>query len=65
MVNLRLKIALLEAGVDGQDLAAQIERHETHFSKQLNGTRPFSADDRAKIAKILRRPERDLFPDLT
>jgi transcriptional regulator with XRE-family HTH domain len=65
MVHLRLKLAMVEAGMTGVDIAARLGKHHTQFSRQLHGVRPFSAEDRRNVAKILRRPERDLFPDPT
>ena len=62
MVNLKLKIALLEAGVKANELAARLDKHKTQLSKQINGARPFSAEDRRRVAAMLRRPERELFP---
>jgi transcriptional regulator with XRE-family HTH domain len=65
VLNLKLKIACLEAGIEEREIAARLGKHKTQFSKAMHGVRRFTAEDRQKIAKILRRPERELFPDAT
>ena len=61
--NLALKVALIESRKKQIDVAQRAGIHETKFSKIVNGYRVPSADEKRAIARILRRPIQELFPE--
>ena len=64
-MNTALKIAFIESGKKQIDVAAAIGMDNTKLSQIIHGRRDASDDDRRALAKALRRPISQLFPEVT
>lgn len=62
-LNLALKFAIIESGTSQTVVAAKAEMHESKLSQIINGHRVASETERKRIAKVLRRPVQELFPE--
>ncbi len=60
--NVALKIALVTRGVSQQAAAACIHLDVWRFSRIVNGREAPSPRVKAALAKLLKRPARELFP---
>jgi transcriptional regulator with XRE-family HTH domain len=62
-INIPLKIAIMESGKSQSDIAQTIGMYEPKLSRIVRGyAHPTEAEMRA-LAKVLRRPVQQLFPD--
>lgn len=59
-----LKIAILQAGLTHEELAERIAVHEGHLCHILSGRRRLTPRRRDELAKWLRRPAAELFPEI-
>lgn len=62
-MNIRLKLAFIEAGVTQQEIASETNIHFSRLSRIVRGWTPATDDEQKAIAKALRRQRADLFPD--
>lgn len=63
-MNAVLKLAILESGKTQMDIAAEVGVHFTKLSMIVRGHRQPSATEQRRIARVLRRPVHDLFPEV-
>ena len=60
--NTALKLAMIERRVRQITVAHRAGIHESRFSKIVNGHDQARADEKAAIARVLRKPVDQLFP---
>ncbi len=60
-MNLKLKTAILEAGITQKELAQKTQINEGLLSLGVNGRYIFDAIQKARIAKALKKPVSELF----
>jgi len=61
--NVRLKVAVIEDGRHGYEVATAAHLHPNVFSRIISGSLQPSAGARKRIAQVLNRPESELFED--
>lgn len=61
--NRALRIAILDSGKPQIVIAKKAHIHETRLSKIVNGHLNARDEERAALARALRRPVDDLFPE--
>ena len=62
-VNSKLKIAILEAGIDQRTVAKETGIHEAHISMAIHGRYLLDPIQKEEIAKSLRRDKKELFQE--
>ena len=60
-MRVKLKVAIIEAGLTQREVAKRIGMHDTKLSAIINEYRLPSEDEQRAIAKVLRKPVGDLF----
>ena len=60
-MNIRLKIAILENGLSQRDLARLTGIHESIISMAVHGKYNLDSAQRAKISKIIGKPQKLIF----
>jgi len=61
--GVRIKCALIEAGLYQKDLGAALGMGYTTLNMKIIGERPWSEEEKERVAKILGKPATELFPD--
>jgi len=62
--NRALKIAIIDSGRTQRAIARSARIDETRFSRIVSGQVQTVAKERRRIARVLRKPEAELFPDV-
>ncbi len=62
-MNLQLKLAILENGLSQRELARKTGIHESFISMAVRGKYNLDEIQRAKIAKAIGKPEKEIFRD--
>lgn len=60
-MRLKLKIAMLEKGISGRQLAREVGINESIMSLVVNGKYNLSPDQQERIARVLEKPIDQLF----
>ncbi len=55
--------AIFDSGQSQRAIAKKAQIEESKFSKIVNGWREASEDEQKRVARVLRRPIADLFPE--
>jgi len=63
MCNTRLKIAIIESGRKGYEIAHQLNWHPTKVSQIVIGAHKPNSDEQLQLAAILDRTVTELFPE--
>lgn len=61
--NAALKLAIFNSGKRQIDIAEKAGMDETKLSKIIRGYRTASPEERSALARVLRKPIHELFPD--
>ena len=61
IMNLSLKMAILQSGITQRQLAKKTRIHESLISMAVNGKYNFDARQKTRIAKVLGKRETELF----
>jgi len=62
MCNTRLKIAIIESGRKGYEIAHQLDWHPTKVSQIVIGAHRPNSDEQLQLAHILNKTVVELFP---
>jgi len=62
MGNIRLKIAIIESGRKGYEIAHQLDWHPTKVSQIVIGAHRPNSDEQRQLANILNKKVAELFP---
>ncbi len=60
--GVRIKCALIEAGLYQKDLGAALGMGYTTLNMKIIGERPWTEEEKEKVARILGKPVAELFP---
>ncbi len=63
MINVAMKMKMLERGFKSYKVAKEINMHPVRYSQILNNAYPATKDERKKIVKALGTTEKALFPE--
>ena len=63
MCNTRLKIAIIESGMKGYEIAHQLDWHPTKVSQIVIGAHRPNSDEQRQLATILGKAVDELFPN--
>ena len=65
MFNTRLKIAIIESGQKGYEIAHRLGWHPTKVSQIVIGAHRPNANEKCQLANVLGKSISELFPELT
>jgi transcriptional regulator with XRE-family HTH domain len=61
--NIPLKVAMLESGLEQGEIAKLARIHQTRLSQIVRGRAQPTRSEQLRLAGVLQRPVRDVFPD--
>lgn len=61
-MNTNLKIAIIQSGKKGYEVAQALKWHPSKLSGMISGVYRPQAGDLERISKVLKKPVNDLFP---
>jgi transcriptional regulator with XRE-family HTH domain len=61
--NTPLRRAIFDSGLKQIDIAKRIDMHDTRLSKIVHGYIDANDDEKKALARVLRRPIDELFPE--
>jgi transcriptional regulator with XRE-family HTH domain len=64
MLNMALKVAIIQSAKEQGDVAALAKIHHTRLSQIVRGRVTPSESEKLRIAGVLQRPVEELFPEV-